>query len=415
MAKLKESAGAPAAAPTEVVDKPQADMSRLDVVFTMRYSYPIIFTHGVFAAANQTLARALARGAGADKHKVLVFVDEGVAKAWPRLCEAAARKISSLPGVELAAAPHIVPGGEAAKNGLAVVENAAACAAQHCLDRHSFLVAIGGGAMLDAVGMAASLVHRGVRLVRLPTTVLAQNDAGIGVKNGVNAFGQKNYYGCFQPPWAVINDLDFIATLSPRSWRAGVAEAVKVACIKDADFFAFLEHSADSLRRRDAVAMEEVIRRCAQLHAAHIAGGGDPFENGNGRPLDFGHWSAHWLEMASGNALLHGEAVAIGIALDSLYAQRCGWLSACEAERVIRCLADVGFTLWHPLLTDREARGRLAMFAGLDRFREHLGGRLAITFPSPLGCSRDEHEIDLDLMAECAADLRRLADCSQSA
>jgi len=394
-----------AVAPSAGANKP-AKAWQLDVSFAARYFYPIIFTRQAFAADNPSLATALAPGAAASKQKALVFVDQGVAEAWPRLSENIVRKLSSLHSIELADAPHIVPGGEAAKNGLGVVESVAACSAQHCLDRHSFIIAIGGGAMLDAVGMAASLIHRGVRLVRMPTTVLAQNDAGIGVKNGVNAFGQKNYYGCFQPPFAVINDLDFIHTLSARCWRAGAAEAVKVACIKDARFFAFLEENAAAIKQRDAVAMATLIRRCAQLHADHIANGQDPFENGSGRPLDFGHWAAHWLEMASDNALLHGEAVAIGIALDSLYAQRRGLLPRSEAERIVKCLAALGFTLWHERMSDADAQGKLAMFAGLERFREHLGGRLTVTFPSPLGSSRDEHEIDLELMAECVEELR---------
>jgi 3-dehydroquinate synthase len=260
--------------------------------------------------------------------------------------------------------------------------------------------------MLDAVGLGAALVHRGVRVVRFPTTVLAQNDAGIGVKNGVNACGQKNFFGCFQPPFAVVNDLDFLDTLADRDWRSGIAEAIKVAAIKDVEFFRFLETNAAKIAARDAAAMETLVRRCARLHVEHTATSGDPFEFGSARPLDFGHWSAHWIEMASGGTVSHGEAVAFGIAIDSLYADRRGWLRPGEGDRILACLRASGFALWHELLGRRDASGRLAVLDGLDRFREHLGGELAVTLPSPLGSRREVHELDAALVGECVERLR---------
>ena len=136
------------------------------------------------------------------------------------------------------------------------------------------------------------------------------------MKNGVNAFGMKNLLGSFAPPFAVLNDADFLRTLQPRDKIAGVAEAVKVALIRDRAFFDWLEASADALRACEGAAMSRMIRRCAELHLDHIATGGDPFEMGSARPLDFGHWAAHKLEQLSRFRLCHGEAVAIGIALD---------------------------------------------------------------------------------------------------
>src|SRR5204862_561409 len=109
------------------------------------------------------------------------------------------------------------------------------------LCRHSFLAAVGGGAVLDMAGLAAATAHRGIRHIRIPTTVLSQNDSGIGVKNGVNAFGKKNFLGTFAPPFAVINDSGFLTTLDDRDWRSGIAEAIKVALIKDAPFFNFIK------------------------------------------------------------------------------------------------------------------------------------------------------------------------------
>ena len=170
---------------------------------------------------------------------------------------------------------------------------------ERAVDRHSYVLALGGGALLDVAGYAAAVAHRGVRVIRLPTTVLAQNDAGVGVKNGLNAYGKKNFLGTFAPPWAVIDDELFLTTLSARDWRAGTSEAVKVALLRDAAFFAELERLAPAVAERDLGAMRALIRRCAELHLAHIAGGGDPFEMGCARPLDFGHWSAHKLERLS--------------------------------------------------------------------------------------------------------------------
>ena len=211
-------------------------------------------------------------------------------------------------------------------------------------------MAIGGGAVLDAAGYAAATAHRGIRLIRVPTTVLAQDDSAMGVKNGINAFGKKNYLGTFAPPFAVINDVAFLQTLPDRHWRAGVSEAIKAALIKDRAFFDFLESQAAALKARDLVAMEQVIRRCAVLHLSHIASGGDPFELGSSRPLDFGHWSAHKLEQLTDHRLGHGEAVAIGIALDTTYSYLAGFLPEDDWRRIISLLPALGLSVYVPEL-----------------------------------------------------------------
>ena len=131
------------------------------------------------------------------------------------------------------------------------------------IDRHSYVVAIGGGAVLDAVGYAAATAHRGVRLVRVPTTTLSQDDSAVGVKNGINAFGKKNFVGTFAPPHAVLNDFDLLTTLDDRDWRAGISEAVKVALLKDSAFFAWIEQHARELDERSLDAMAMLVHRCA--------------------------------------------------------------------------------------------------------------------------------------------------------
>ena len=265
---------------------------------------------------------------------------------------------------------------------------------RHHIDRHSFVLAIGGGALLDSAGYAAATAHRGVRLVRVPTTVLAQNDSALGVKNGINAFGKKNFVGTFAPPFAVVCDYELLLTLSDRDWRAGISEAVKVALLKDPAFFAWIEDNAQALAERSLEAMAWLIHRCAELHLEHIAHGGDPFELGSSRPLDFGHWAAHKLEQLSGYRLRHGEAVAIGIALDSAYSRLAGHLPLGDWRRIVRLFDAVGLPTWAPELEVEDDRGRPAVLAGLDEFREHLGGRLTVMLLAGIGSPFDVHTLD---------------------
>ena len=276
----------------------------------------------------------------------------------------------------------------------------------HGLDRHCCVIALGGGAVLDAVGYACATFHRGMRLIRLPSTVLAQNDAGIGVKNGINAFGQKNLLGAFYPATAVINDFQLLTTLGHRDQIAGLAEAVKVALIKDRSFFEWMERQADALARFDHPASRHAIRRCAELHLGHITGAGDPFERGNGRPLDYGHWAAHRLENLSQHRLRHGEAVAVGMALDGLYANALGLLNDIDSERILSLLLRLGFNLCPAELNLKDDQGRSRVLLGLEEFRQHLGGQLSIPMLSGIGASVDLHEIDDGLMEQA---LLRLA------
>ncbi|HWI41830.1 MAG TPA: 3-dehydroquinate synthase, partial [Verrucomicrobiae bacterium] len=235
---------------------------------------------------------------------------------------------------------------------------------------------------------------RGVRLIRVPSTVLAQNDAGVGVKNGVNLFGSKNFAGTFTPPAAVFNDSSLLRTLHPRDARSGIAEAVKVAVIRDASFFDYLFSNRFLLRALEAGVTEEMIFRCADLHLRHIRGG-DPFEISSARPLDFGHWAAHRMEELTGGELRHGEGVAVGIALDSLYAVQRGMLTAEEADSIILLLRDCGLPVSHPALRSLDV-GR-----ALEDFRRHLGGRTTITLPAGIGRSIDVHGIDVPVMRKC--------------
>jgi 3-dehydroquinate synthase len=372
------------------------DNDSIRAAFNIEFGFPVCFTTDVFEPENQTLIKLLAAQSRAGSTKVLFVVDRDVLEASPHIKGAIAAYCGHH-GLNWGDSLFELPGGEAAKTG----EHITALhrhMLQHELDRHSYVIAIGGGGALDAAGYAAATFHRGIRNIRLPTTVLAQNDAGIGVKSGINAYGIKNLIGSFTVPYAVINDSAFLATLPSRVFRSGFAEAVKVALIRDSEFFDWIATNANLLNRRDEQATQYLIKRCAELHLRQICHGGDPFETGNARPLDYGHWSAHKLESLSRHELLHGEAVAIGMALDALYAVETGMLNRSDADRIIGLLQQLGFELWHPTLMPAKTGGDDALLAGLEEFRQHLGGELCITLLTAIGHGVEVNTVDTAAM-----------------
>jgi 3-dehydroquinate synthase len=374
------------------------------------WDFPVVFTQDLFAPANPVLVETLNRRGEDRRHRAIVFIDGFVAKTHPELAARVGAYFAAHPErLELLGPPQIVPGGEAVKNDFSLVEGFMRLLLERHLDRQSFVIIIGGGAVLDAVGLAAALVHRGVRQVRVPTTVLSQNDAGVGVKNGVNYSGGKNAIGTFAPPFAVLNDFEFLLTLPDRDWLCGVAEAFKVSIIRDRPFFDELFANAPLYPLRDPEAMRALVIRCAEIHLEHIRGNGDPFEYGRARPLDFGHWSAHKLELLSGFRISHGEAVAVGVLIDSIYAEKKGWITAEELSLIRDGFARSGFPLWFPELETRDASGERAVFGGLRDFQEHLGGELTVTFPVGIGARHEVHEIDLAIMELAIEELRTLS------
>lgn len=369
--------------------------------FSVPYEFPIVFTEGVFDPENPALRDVLCRLEPAKRHRVVVYVDDGLNAGRVPLTETITQYAQRHGEVmELACAPVVVPGGEKIKSDLHFVESLQQTLFDLRIDRHSFVVAVGGGAVLDAVGLIAATTHRGVRHIRIPTTVLAQNDSGVGVKNGVNLQGVKNFVGTFAPPFAVLNDMEFIVTLPERDKIAGMAEAVKVALIRDAEFFAWIERSMDALATFERSAMATMIRRCAELHMRQIGQGGDPFESGSARPLDYGHWSAHKLESLTRHHVRHGEAVAIGMALDARYSVLSGLLAMGEEERICALLEFLGFDLWHPALAKCGTSGELVILEGLREFQEHLGGELTVTMLAGIGVGVEVHEVDRERMRQ---------------
>jgi 3-dehydroquinate synthase len=378
--------------------------------FDISYEYPVVFTRDAFSSGNRSLIDALSRREGDKLHRCGIFVDESVLTALPELADQIST-YASFHAKHLKIVGKLVPvaGGERCKNDPEMISSLLEKFSELAIDRHSFVIAIGGGAVLDAVGYAAAIFHRGVRHIRLPTTVLSQDDSGVGVKNAVNFLGLKNLIGTFAPPWAIINDSAFIDCLPAREKRAGMAEAVKVALIRDGNFFRWIESNTAALAQFSRPHLEHLIKDCAELHMRQIRLGGDPFESGSARPLDFGHWSAHKLEHLTRNEVNHGEAVAIGIALDTRYSVMAGLLPDGDDERVIRVLERLGFTLWHDALRQKNPKGQLSLMQGLADFQEHLGGELTITLLADIGRGIEVHEMNAERIDRCIDWLQRQA------
>lgn len=373
--------------------------------FSVPYQYPVAFVRDLFDPEKSLFTSVVAGQETAKRHRCFFIIDEGLADMG--LNEAIATYFDAYPDqLELISAPMMVPGGEIVKKDLAHVERIQSAIHTHAIDRHSYVIAIGGGAVLDAVGLAAATSHRGVRHIRIPSTVLSQNDSGVGVKNAVNFKGIKNYIGTFAPPWAVLNDYDLLKHLPRRERIAGISEAVKVALIRDRGFYVWLEQNVSALATFQPEAEEYMVRRSAELHMHQIANGGDPFEMGSARPLDFGHWSAHKLEALTNHHVRHGEAVAIGIALDARYSVLAGLLPPGEDERIVVLLESLGLRIWHSALESTDASGRLSLLVGLDEFQEHLGGALTITLLRALGTGVEVHEMDAELVRQSLAWLK---------
>lgn len=378
--------------------------------FAVTFDYPVHFTENAFAPESDLLCRVFDKLGEGRRHRVAVFIDAGLADARPGLEEAIRHYAHAHEDAfELAAGPIRLPGGFAVKNDNKILQDILFHLGNLHMDRQSVVLAIGGGSLLDAVGLAASLLHRGLRLVRMPSTVLSQADAGVGVKNGVDHHGQKNFLGTFAPPFAVVNDVSLLASLPQSERLGGLAEAVKVAIIRNAEFFHQLEHDAATLVAGDAPAMRCAIEVAANIHLRQICTGGDPFEFGSARPLDFGHWAGHRLEILSGHSIHHGQGVAVGMAIDTVYANLSGLLGRADADRIIALIKKLGLPVYLPELEMRRPDGELEVLRGLSDFREHLGGRLCITLPTAIGKTVDVHSMDDALVAQAIATVKALA------
>ena len=245
-------------------------------------------------------------------------------------------------------------------------------------DRKTVVVALGGGVIGDLAGFAAATYQRGIAHVQVPTTLLAQVDSSVGGKTAINHPLGKNMIGAFHQPEAVIADTSVLATLPEREFAAGLAEVVKYGAIFDLEFLAWLEENAERLRQRDAQALEHAIRRSCEIKAEIVAL--DEREAGARALLNFGHTFAHAIESASGyGVVLHGEAVATGMALAARFSARLGRASVADAERLVALLERLRL----PVAVPKFPRAVWLEFMGRDKKNE--GGRITLILLDALG------------------------------
>jgi 3-dehydroquinate synthase len=276
------------------------------------------------------------------------------------------------------------------------------------LDRRAVLVAFGGGVCSDVTTFAASMVRRGIAHVRIPTTLVGQVDAGVGLKGGVNFRDTKNYLGCFHPPDAVLVDRAFLRTLPAREIRQGMAEIVKVALVRDADLFSTLERFGGRLLESRLAEPdgegERVIRRAIELMLEELEP--NPYEDrGLARLVDMGHSFSPQIEAASAFAVPHGDAVAIDMALTCMIAAELGLLAAGDALRVVRLLAALGLPTDSPLLDLELCR------ASVRACVLHRGGELNLVVPTAVGRAgflRAPSDLPEEVLARSLGRLRRL-------
>ncbi len=365
---------------------------RVDIDFSVPFRHRLRFTHDCFGVDWHEVAKLFETEEG--PARVQIWIDQGVSDADPAIIDRIRSCIAATPQIEITRPPQTLIGGEQIKTSDSAIEYLLQAIHHDGLDRRNYVLAIGGGAILDAVGYAAAIAHRGIRLIRFPTTTLAQADSGVGVKNAVNAFGKKNWKGTFAVPWAVVNDRTLLSHLSDRDFRSGFSEAIKVSLLKSPTAFNMLCQNAKRIAQRDMPIAIQAIRASVLTHLHHITHGGDPFESNEARPLDFGHWSAHKLESLCQYQLRHGEAVAIGVALDVVYSSLVHELPQTIVDRTLEAFHDLGLPTHHQKLDDA------AIFEGLEEFRQHLGGRLTLTMIQDLGQTLQVHTVDVAKMKQ---------------
>jgi 3-dehydroquinate synthase len=289
--------------------------------------YPVQCSRGELAHTPAVLARLR------DASGTFVISSPNVWNDW-------GRKVSKSVGGLRAQNTFLIDDSESAKN-LQTVELLCRALTHAGADRHAVIVAVGGGVVGDVAGFTAASYLRGVRLVQIPTTLVAQVDSSVGGKTGVNLPEGKNLVGAFYPPDAVIADMDTLGTLAHRQYRSGLYEVIKYGAIADAGLFRYLERNMLALLRRDAATLEHVIYRCIRIKA-HIVER-DERESGLREILNFGHTFGHALEAITAyRRFLHGEAIGWGMYAATLLGAATGRLGEAEVVRIMRLVARVG-------------------------------------------------------------------------
>jgi 3-dehydroquinate synthase len=287
--------------------------------------------------------------------------------------------LAALTEIGIDATLAVVPAGESTKS----LEQAALLydlLVKASADRHTLIVALGGGVIGDLAGFVAATFARGLPLFMVPTTLLAQVDSSVGGKVGINHPGAKNIIGAFHQPAGVWIDTQTLSTLPVRELACGCAEVVKYGVIRDPAFFATLEHIADKIFRREPGALETIIMRSCEIKAEIVARD-EREETGARAILNFGHTIGHAIESVAGydGAYKHGEAVAVGMVAECRLAERLGWIYRGVTERVVALLGRFGLPTSAPELnSDR-------LIEAMYRDKKNRHGRIRFVLPRSLG------------------------------
>jgi 3-dehydroquinate synthase len=342
--------------------------------------YDIVVGERLLQVAGQHIAPLL------KTPRVFIVTDETVARFYLH------RVTGALADAGIRATPIILPPGEQTKSFDHFTELAGTLL-EHKPDRHTTLLALGGGVIGDLTGFAASVILRGIPFIQLPTTLLAQVDSSVGGKTAINAAHGKNLIGSFHQPKLVLADVSTLTTLPPREWRAGYAEVAKYGLINDAPFFAWLETNASSLREGNAALLSQAILHSCKAKAAIVAA--DEREQDDARALlNLGHTFGHALEAETGYGpeLLHGEAVSIGMALAFRFSAALGLCTPAAAQRVETHLAAMGLPV-----TPRDIRPHWDTDALMEHFtrdKKAEGGTLTFILARGIGQAFVARQVD---------------------
>lgn len=351
--------------------------------------YEVSIESGLLARAGEILRLLLPTGA-----RLYVVTVKPVRRKWAKVLMGSVRAA----GFESTILE--MPEGERFKR-LATVEVLAEKLTKLGADRNAVVVAFGGGIAGDVGGFLASVYMRGVDVVQVPTTVLAQVDASIGGKTGVNLKAGKNLLGAFHQPRVVLIDPNVLATLPEREYRAGLYESIKCGVIGNPELFREFENNHEAILRRESETVERLIAGSVELKA-HVVSV-DEKENGLRRILNFGHTIGHALEAETGyRTLLHGEAVAWGMVAATHIAEALGKLDGSSAQRVRNVTLGLG------RLPKLDVRGR-AIVRRLGSDKKTRNGKVHFVLPVRIGQAEVVNDVPEDVVLEAVEEIRRLS------
>lgn len=382
-------------AATEVITLSESG-NRISVKNGFDYSYDVLFTEEDIFSTDSLLLHDVI-----DRHRCLVVVSETVNKLYGSKIADYFRHWSGNETFRILPLPI----SENIKN-IETVMRICKEGKRFGLDRKSLFIAIGGGVLMDTVGLASSIYMRKLNFVRIPTTLVGQVDAGIGLKTGVDFEGRKNFIGSFHPPICVLNDFRFLRTLNAEEIRNGLAEIVKMAIISDSELFSALETNSKRIVNCYMSGSDTTFTQWINLTAARRMLEqlqANPYEKELERLVDLGHTFSPFIEMYTRHSIKHGRAVAIDIAISTEIACLIGRIDTQLHDRILSMLAALGFNLH-----DVKAFEAERMWQSLDSIILRRGGKLNLVIPTGIGTAgflREAEELEKDILKQAMANL----------